>query len=280
MAHKCDRCDYTTNKKFNLDRHINAIHTDDEELSTNNDNKCTSCYKVFTSSCYLRRHQRFGRCKQRDSCLTCEICKEKQVSRYALSRHRKTCASQLALTAGTSSGQTNIADTMNIGVQNNIQTQNNNNTTNILVFPMTDDENAKFDFVTDHINLAKLQEFIKQRRPAIGFNKFVSEVLENPQNRNVQKKNMKDKYSKIHVGNDKWELALDADVYPTMTHHMTTAALGKMEEHRAAIPRSIRDKASEFVRFIDHINTNDEGDVYNEAVERIKIILVNLCNLL
>jgi len=144
---------------------------------------------------------------------------------------------------------------------------------------MSDEASEKFDYITDHINIAKLQEFIKQRKPSIGFNKFVSEVLDNPQNRNVQKTNIKDRYSKVHIGDDKWELAMDSDVYPIMTHHMTTAALGKMEEHKTDIPKSIKQKAAEFVEFIDQINTTDEGDVYNETVERIKLILVNLCNL-
>jgi hypothetical protein len=52
-----------------------------------------------------------------------------------------------------------------------------------------------------------------------------------------------------------------------------------MEKHRTEIPTSIKQKAADFVAFIDHINTTDEGDVYNETVERIKLLLVNLCNL-
>jgi hypothetical protein len=165
----------------------------------------------------------------------------------------------------------------NIGTQNNVTGNQTNITNNILVFPLTDDESDKFDFVTDHISLAKLKDCIRQRRPCIGFNRFMTEVLDNPQNRNVQKTNMKDRYSKVHIGEDRWKLALDSDVYPTMTHHMTTAALGKMEEHRTEITHTIRAKAQEFIKFIDYINTTDEGNIYNETVERLKLILVNFC---
>jgi hypothetical protein len=172
-----------------------------------------------------------------------------------------------------------IAANNNSGVQN-IETQNNQtNNINILVFPMSDEESDKFDFNTDHINIDKLQEYIKQRRPCIGFNKFVGEVLKHPQNRNVQKSNPKDKYSKVYTSNSTWELALDNDVYPTMTHHMTTAALGKMEEHKKSIPKQFKVKAAEFVKYIDEVNTNDEGDIYNDALERIKLMVINVCNL-
>lgn len=134
-----------------------------------------------------------------------------------------------------------------------------------------------FDYETGHISLEALEYCIKQSRPYVGFNRFCAKVLENPKNRNVQKTNIKDKYSKIYVGDDTWELALDCDVFPIMCHHMTTAALSKMEKHRATIPRMLRQKAAEFTRYIDEVNTTDEGRIYDEAVERIKLIIVNLC---
>ena len=327
----CSLCTYTTNKKYNLDRHTGTVHfqpstkvaetsifvaptstnvaptsifvaptstnvalpsTFVAPASTNvalaiEENtkryKCDKCYKSFSKLCTLTKHQELGICKQILHPYTCDLCKVQQTSRYALSRHRKHCTGTTTLVpieGSTSSSNTISANNMNIGVQNNVQTQNNiQNQNNILIFPMSDEASEKFDYITDHINIAKLQEFIKQRKPSIGFNKFVSEVLDNPQNRNVQKTNIKDRYSKVHIGDDKWELAMDSDVYPIMTHHMTTAALGKMEEHKTDIPKSIKQKAAEFVEFIDQINTTDEGDVYNETVERIKLILVNLCNL-
>lgn len=308
----CSLCSYTTYKKYNLERHIALVHNlnapninimapkvNSEAPFINtmapiinatspkvNTIKCEKCYQTFSRKAYLKRHLDLGRCKEMPTPLTCEKCAKVLGSSPALSRHRKTCKGSYRelLQADPECGSTST----NIGVQNNnsIQTQNivsgnqtNVTNNNILVFPMTETESDKFDFVTDHITLAKLKDCIVQRPSRVGFNRFISHVLQNPQNRNVQKTNMKDKYSKVHIGDNHWELALDADVYPTMTHHMTTAALGKMEEHRKQIPQSIRTKAQELIKYIDYINTTDEGEIYNETVERLKLVIVNLCNM-
>jgi hypothetical protein len=261
---------------------VNIPNTDTDSVY-----HCEKCYRTFTRKHSLKVHQECGRCTEKESPFQCDVCKSFLSCKQALSRHKKTCVSKDLVASTTSESSLGAPSTTNnihaantnLGVQN-IHTQNNQtNNVNILVFPMSDEESDKFDFKTDHINMAKLQEYIKQRKPCIGFNKFVGEVLRHPENRNVQKTNPKDKYSKVFTSNNTWELALDADVYPAMTHHMTTAALGKMEEHRLDIPKQLKLKAAEFVKYIDEVNTNDEGDVYNDALERIKLMVINVCNL-
>lgn len=322
---ECSLCSYTTNKKYNLERHTATVHIHGRNITTDNVNittdkvnvsadkvniatdkvnittdkvniaensdsalTCSHCYKTFTRKYGLKLHLESGKCTKKQHPHECELCKKTLSCKESLSRHRKTCDGirkdivKVADPQPSGSGVVNasvINGDVNMGVQNKTEIQNQtNNTNNILIFPMTYEASQNFDFITDHINMDKLEQFIKQQRPCIGFNQFVNEVLDHPQNRNVQKTNMKDRYSKVLVGEDKWELALDGDVYPTLTHHMTTAALGKMEQHKMDIPRSIKQKSKEFIKFIDYINTTDEGAIYNDTVERIKLLLVNLCN--
>jgi len=42
----CSLCDYNTNKKFNLNRHINIKHKQDEELDINNEEITKICSNV------------------------------------------------------------------------------------------------------------------------------------------------------------------------------------------------------------------------------------------
>jgi hypothetical protein len=153
----------------------------------------------------------------------------------------------------------------NIGVQQN----NTTNNYQILVFPRDGED---FDFITDHIKDTAMQECVTHKRPQIGFNKFMGQVLQNPRNRIVKKNNPNNKFSKIHVGEGKWEFALDQDVIPVVTHHMTTAALQKVSDMK----QSLRQKAREFVTYIDEVNTNDESKEYGDALDRVKVLLINL----
>ena len=79
-------------------------------------------------------------------------------------------------------------------------------------------------------------------------------------------------YSRIHVGEGKWILAPDNDVFPLMTHHMTTAALAKVEEFK----RSLRCMCESFSRYVNSINTDDESKEYQNTLQRLKLLVVNM----
>jgi hypothetical protein len=74
------------------------------------------------------------------------------------------------------------------------------------------------------------------------------------------------------MGNNKWELALDADVYPVFTHHMTTAALSKIQEFKQTMNFII----TNFHKYVDLINTDDECDEYIQATQRMKLMIINM----
>ena len=210
--------------------------------------------------------------------LTCIQCKKVFASAPSLCKHKRHCkGASTELTERTAENGNLDASRSVCKIQNNTVNNNNqvyNPTYNLLVFPQDGED---FDFVIDHIKDAKMQKIINENRPKIGFNKFVGEVFENPANRIVQKSNPNTVHSKVHIGGDEWELALDKDVLPTVTHHMTTAALAKvnaMEETSRVNPH----KRDNFLDFVDKVNTDDECDDYSGALQRIKLILVNLYN--
>lgn len=238
--------------------------------------KCPTCYKTFTHARSLKRHTPV--CNFKKSPFQCILCDEICSCASALSRHQKTCKMTCA-TSDTEAKQqlTSVTTTTNnttsigkIGTQNNIQNQNNN-TINLLVFP--EDIDSAFDFVTSHITKGDITKLLQSRmRPSACFGKFAGAVLDAPPNRCVKKTGPNVSHSQIHVGNNEWELAFDKDVYPILTHHITTAALSKISEFKDSMHTLI----NAFHRYVDTVNTDEESEEYMDSVQRIKLMVINL----
>lgn len=184
-----------------------------------------------------------------------------------LYRHQKQCVAQ----PSGSNGQETVVhnQTVNNNVNNNV-TININGNVNLLTFP--DDDTGNFDFAVDNITKQIMKKCVSSLNPEQGFNRFMGAILDNPLNRIVMKSSPNVNYSKVHVGNGKWKLVTDTDVFPTMTHHMTTAAKSKVQEYT----RDLRSICERFEQFVDSINTNDETMDYQNTIQRLKLLVVNM----
>ena len=148
--HKCDLCNYSTNRKYDLNRHQNAIHNlrvsaksdflmpetnvHPKKPNVHPENMCKKCNKVYKIKKYLIEHEE--KCKGVDE-LTCPRCMISFSSRQAKSNHikRNTCKPRSIIHARVPNPQ-NIEPANNIDTQiNNIdidnQTNNIDNQTNI-----------------------------------------------------------------------------------------------------------------------------------------------------
>ena len=214
-------------------------------------NTCSKCMKTFSRQYYLRIHEekcdgiRKGMCK---------YCKESFKNRSALDRHKKVCKTTV---------QSPCKDATNTTIVNN-------NTVNVLVFPEDDDE--VFDFRIDNITQSIMKKCVTSNKPQLGFNKFMSAVLDIMQNRFVRKSNANCGYSSVHRGDGRWELIADAHVYPYIIRYMTTAALAKLEEFK----QSLRFMCDNFHRLVDNVNTDDECQEYQAAIYDLKLLVVNM----
>jgi len=160
--HKCDLCNYSTNRKFDLKRHQNAIHNlrvpaksdfsspeanvhpkkanvhpkkanvHPEKANVHPENMCKKCNKIYKIKKYLIEHEE--NCKGVDE-LTCPRCMISFSSRQAKANHikRNTCKPRSIIHARIPNPQ-NIEPANNIDTQINnidIDTQNIDNQTNI-----------------------------------------------------------------------------------------------------------------------------------------------------
>lgn len=64
--YRCESCEYTTNRKANLVRHVNTIH---RNVQTCDENKCKYCDREFSNKSNLLRHQSNSCSKYGQMCL-------------------------------------------------------------------------------------------------------------------------------------------------------------------------------------------------------------------
>lgn len=230
--------------------------------------ECNQCNKTFTRKYGLEQHLK----KCGINPLQCSICNKVFPYRQALHRHKQKCALPLSLvTPEPSTGPSQqVAHVINNNNTNNIHIANQQINYNVIVCPT--DLDPDFDFDMEHITKATMKSCAKAFRPGIGFGKFAGALLNEPKNRCIMKTNPNVAHSKIHLGNNEWEYVLDKDIYPVITHHITTAALSKINEFK----ESLRYIVDNFHRYVETVNTDEDSEEYQEAIQRLKLMIVNL----
>uniref|UniRef100_A0A6C0CT33 Uncharacterized protein n=1 Tax=viral metagenome TaxID=1070528 RepID=A0A6C0CT33_9ZZZZ len=306
---KCSYCSYESKRQYNLDRHLYTIHCDNlkdidtnvsinctnvspnsTNVSSNSTNvslseqpsedifKCNGCYKDFLTKQGFARHQ--TRCKAIYDSLQCKHCHILFIHRSSKSRHEKKCEyrnSDWLIQKTTDSTVSSLPTNTTIhNTTNNIQINNNQHIhINLLTYPPNGEHSREFDFLRDHITSIDIQRIFEKAKPEIGFSRFIYSILERPENRIVHKTHPNNNYSKVHIGDGKWSLELDEDVYTVMTHFLTCAALQSTEEHKQFM-RHIEQKIKSY---LDDVNTqNDENNNYTKAMQRVRLIIINLTN--
>ena len=175
--HKCDLCNYSTNRKYDLKRHQNAIHNlrvpakSEKNLPEPNvhpkkpnvhpENMCKKCNKVYKIKKYLIEHEE--KCKGVDE-LTCPRCMISFSSRQAKSNHikRNTCKPRSIIHA-------RVPNPQNIEPANNIDTQINN----IDIDNQTNNIDNQTNIQNQHINIY-VNNYGKERTDYLDYDKMLA----------------------------------------------------------------------------------------------------------
>jgi hypothetical protein len=214
-TYNCHFCEYKTDKKSNLSRHLIFKHSDQKCTY-----QCHFCYCCFTSQQSLTRHvERF--CPQKSAapntnliapntnifapntniCVEhiCTRCQKDLSTRFNLRRHASLECPICHKTFSTSSSKSRH---MKSHAPKQIP----------IIFISSTDQT---EFIMDDINLHDIRNAIQKHTPhADVFHMFVLQILQNPWNRCVRKTNMQNVFSYVHVGNNEWETHPDNEVFP------------------------------------------------------------------
>ena len=149
-GYKCDHCDYTSSRRYNVDRHMQKKHVAPQNVSISpqnvsispqnvsiapqnvsispqnvintpivNNHACVQCSKVFSRVDGLKRHMLV--CKGTSNHLECVRCHKVFYTRQSKSRHVKSCKvlnTQVSKTVMTPAFLQKCADTLLAGIRN------------------------------------------------------------------------------------------------------------------------------------------------------------------
>ena len=306
----CIFCDYKTYRNYNLTRHLlvkHGVSKDTLDAPKENPNapkenpnisiklyrnQCEKCEKIFARHNYFIKHSE--NCKGKINKLECKLCKEIFTLPTAKYRHQKSCKikheenikQQQQLTIIENQTNNNITNNINNGVINN-----NNNLT--LIVYNHDDSNS---FIKDHITTSELKNTLKiinkdpnDEKKVSLIEQYVRQLLTNPDNRCIKKTNMRDIYSKIHIGNNNWITKTDLDIYPKLTCNIAEGLSEFIISRRSDEQRMITEqKLKELSAFLDYMSENgyrndDDSEInnqtrllFNKLVKRIKGVVFDI----
>jgi hypothetical protein len=161
-------------------------------------------------------------CKGITNPYECYICHDIFKNAYTKSRHLKKCTSTTLIPIVNE--PSSINNTINNNTLNNsgtITSNSNNTVNNITIISCKPDSNNKelIEFITKHISNPDLQKIIE---PVSNGSKcspdmvesYTRHLLTNPENRCIEKTNMRSIHSRVHVGEGKWHYKHDKDLLP------------------------------------------------------------------
>ena len=304
----CSCCEYKSNKKYNLSRHMmtkhknekdkndtithindtiynkndTIIHRNDTIYNKNaiTDNKCSKCNKILSSKQYLEKHLLI--CKGVSNSLECHLCHKILANRGSKSTHLKKCKGILIKEPLTNN---NCIINNNTIINNNINNgiiNNTSNITNIIIFDPLKPYGTTLK--TDHINLEFISKLLKiKEKDALTL--YTKKLLDNPENRCIKKTNLRSIYSQIHIGDNKWDCCYDNDIYPKFISEISNC-LGNLLLSKN-LNRKIINKLIEFIDYMaedGYCNDDDKCDEikrqYKEQIKKTKIIIYNLRDLM
>jgi hypothetical protein len=183
----------------------------------------------------------------------------------------------------------------NIQTQNNIETQHNEvihhqQNVNIIVFNPED-----MKFLTDHIDMKKITKMMAQdtRRPEDRqeprniVSMYGRDLLERPENKCIQKKNLRANYAKVHLGKNKWKSMLDQDVYPKLACDIANTFQKFLYNCTDDVKKNIRLYVQErMIPYLDYMAEqgycNDEErakeimEQFNSLVQELRLVTFDL----
>jgi hypothetical protein len=282
MIHKCPKCNYLTTLKSNLTRHVVRIHPVDkipaekiaeveeniaeieeniansgENIATHKNSQCERCTKILSCKKTLMSHIKI--CKGVKNPLECHNCNTVFLNPSAKSRHLKSCTESTALVVSqqdpstiTNIDNSQTADTINNNITNN-NIITNNITNNIIVY-----NDTNIELQDNHITKKDLKRIFNgaTTQTVQSIMQYAQKLLENIDNRCIQKKHLTNSYCKVHTGNGVWETRPETAVIDRFSQDVAISANDKLYVHPTIGKDNLRKEITELASEPDDVHSS------------------------
>jgi hypothetical protein len=279
----------TTNSQNPTTNSQNPTTNSQNVVTRENEKQCIYCNKLISNKYNRSRHEE--KCKKVKSSLECQKCHKIFSNSGSKARHLKTFCkennNQQLIPLENKNPITNI-NTQN---NNNVNSYNNIHSNNINIITFKQDRMDRISFKRDHLTQDAIDKLVQDALennatefPKEFTSRYCNAVLEQPENRCVEKTNLSNQYSKVHIGDNKWRNALDSLVYPKLMSDISEDLYTdiSMNKFNMAISKYLRNTLDNFVNYMaDYGYCSDEDKEkaimasYKELVDRIKIMISN-----
>lgn len=167
---------------------------DNKTYLVNEDNKCEKCLKTLSSKQYLKKHLLV--CKGMINPLECCYCHKILCDSSSKTKHLKICKKK------------------------EIKEEDEDN--NELIF--YNKEKNLITFHTNHINNLTFEN-ISSTYYYDKLNYFIYKLFENKNNRFIIKSSLRNNYSYVHIGLNKWENIYDDNIFKIIIHYISETML-------------------------------------------------------
>lgn len=305
---KCSYCNYNSNKKFNLNRHMMSKHkyindsiiinddkntiiddsifiNDEINTITNNNNtindekKCEKCNKIFSSKQYLNKHLLI--CKGVSNPLECHFCHKILANSCSKSRHLKICKdkekSKELIIIEKEDNKLILNDNSHQIINNNITNNNitNNNITYNINLVSYNIEDRKINFDVSQFNKNNFYKLTSMHEND-AFCYYYNKLFENKNNQMIIKSNLRHNYSKVHTGFNIWQKILDENIYHIIMHFISESLLAYIYDNVITRNNTIK----QLIEYTDVMSSKGyKSDIpyiyqkyYNNNIKALKIL--------
>ena len=253
--YKCNYCNYTSDKKHNLNLHCNIKHIDIKDIEYND--KCNKCNKIFSTKSNLSRHQK--NCKGIVNPTQCQKCNKFFSTATSKCRHFKICKTEIKK-----------EDSINPTIINNItnNTTINNITNNTYIFQSNQNVHP---IAYQNYSIQELSNNViipNRNNLKIMMENFGRLIYKDVKNKNIKKTSNKNKYCLVKTDYGEWCNRLDKDIIPKATKDIAYNFRIIIDNNEVELcninmkNRCIIPKLTEFLSII--IDYNHELEILND----------------
>jgi hypothetical protein len=114
------------------------------------------------------------------------------------------------------------------------------------------------------------------------FELFINKLFENKNNQMIRKRNLKDKYTEIYIGSNKWLNKLNQELYDTIISSISNAMLLYINDFSMNYNKKQIENLQEFLEIMKNNGKSDDyknlyKDKYKENKKLLKKIFNSLC---